>query len=132
MATANKKSGASRRLARPPARVNGPAPMEFLIFEDNGGSYHWRILAGDGSTLGQSGGFASHDAAEQAAQQICSGAASARFRRRESETGSVDLAARRAASDDDSDAERWLDEGGSFSSEAVAEWPARLPGRNAP
>ena len=32
--------------------------------------------------------------------------------------------ARRAASDEDSDAERWLDEGGSFSSEAVAQWPA--------
>jgi uncharacterized protein YegP (UPF0339 family) len=124
MATANKKSGASRRLARPPARVHGPAPMEFLIFEDNSGSYHWRILAGDGSTLGQSEGFASYDAAEQAAQQICNGAASARFRRRESGMGSVDLAARRAASDDDSDAERWLDEGGSFSSEAVAQWPA--------
>jgi hypothetical protein len=27
---------------------------------------------------------------------------------------------------DDSDAERWLDEGGSFSSEAVAKWPAGL------
>jgi len=98
--------------------------MEFLIFEDNGGSYHWRILAGDGSTLGESGDFASYDGAEQAAQQICDGAGAARFRRRERGTGSVDLAARRAASDENSDAERWLDEGGSFSSEAVAQWPA--------
>jgi hypothetical protein len=89
-----------------------------------GGSYHWRILAGDGSTLRQSGDFASYDAAEQAARQICRGAASARFQRRESGTGSVDLVARRAGSDDHSDVERWLDEGGSFSSEAVAQWPA--------
>lgn len=125
MATANRKSRASRQLARPPARVRGPAPMEFLIFEDNGGSYHWRILAGDGSTLGQSRDFASYDTAEQAAQQIRDGAASARFPRRESGTGSVDLAARRVAPDDDSDAERWLDEGGSFSSKAVAEWPSQ-------
>ncbi len=124
MATANKKSRASRQLARPPSHTHGPARMEFLIFEDNGGFYHWRILAGDGSTLGQSGEFDSYDAAEQAAQQVCNGAASARFQRRESGTGSVDLAARRAASDEDSDAERWLDEGGSFSSEAVAQWPA--------
>ena len=118
MATASKKSRASKQLARPPAQVHGPAPMEFLIFEDNSGSYHWKILAGDGSTLGQSGDFASYDAAEQAAQQICSGAASARVQCRESGTGSVDLAARRAASNDDSDAERWLDE--------------RLPGKHLP
>ncbi|HTP18628.1 MAG TPA: DUF1508 domain-containing protein [Solirubrobacteraceae bacterium] len=124
MATANKKSRASRLRAHPAAHVHGPAPMEFLIFEDNAGSYHWRILAADGSTLGQSGNFASYGAAKQAAQQICSGAASARFQRREDGTGSVDLVARRVASDDDSDAERWLDEGGSFSSEAVAQWPA--------
>jgi uncharacterized protein YegP (UPF0339 family) len=98
--------------------------MEFLIFEDNGSSYHWRILADDGTTLGQSGDFASYDAAEQAAQAICAGAASARFPRRESETDPVDLTARRAAPGDDSDAEHWLDEGGSVSSEAVAKWPA--------
>jgi uncharacterized protein YegP (UPF0339 family) len=124
MATASKKSGASRRLARPPARRHVPAPMEFLIFEDNSGSYHWQIVADDGTTLGQSGAFASHEAAEQAAQQICTGAASARFERREPGTAPVDLTARRAAVDDGSDAERWLDEGGSFSSEAVAQWLA--------
>jgi uncharacterized protein YegP (UPF0339 family) len=125
MATANKQSRASRQLARPPARVHGPALMEFLIFEDNDGSYRWAILAGDGSTLGQSGDFASREAAEQAAQQIRNGASSARFRRSESGTGPGDLGAHRAASDDNSDAERWLDDGGSFSGEAVAQWPAQ-------
>jgi uncharacterized protein YegP (UPF0339 family) len=124
MATANKKSRASRRLERPPARVHGLATIEFLIFEDNGGSYHWEILAAEGSTLGQSGDFASYEAAEQAAQLICNGAGSARFRPRDSGTTSVDLAARRAASNDDSEAEGWLDEGAGFNSEAVAPWPA--------
>ncbi len=52
--------------------------MAFVIFEDNGGSYHWRILAGDGAILGQSEGFASYRDAEQAAEQIRDGAASAR------------------------------------------------------
>ncbi len=123
MATASKKSRASRQLAERPARVRVGAAMEFLIFEDNSGSYHWTILAGDGSTLGQSGDFGSYDDAEQAAHQICDGAASARLEPRESGTASVDLAARRAASDD-SDAERWLDERGSFNSEAVSQWTA--------
>jgi uncharacterized protein YegP (UPF0339 family) len=124
MATANKKSRASRQLALRSAREHVPAPMEFLIFEDNGGSYHWRILAGDGTTLGQSGDFPAYRDAEQAARQIRDGAASARLERRASGTGPVDLAAWRAARDNDSDAERWLDERGSFSSEAVAQWSA--------
>jgi uncharacterized protein YegP (UPF0339 family) len=123
MATANKKSRASRQLAERPARVHARAAMEFLIREDNSGSYHWTILAGDGATLGRSEDFASYEVAERAAQQIRDGAASARLEPRESGTGSVDLAARRDASDD-SDAERWLDERGSFSSKAVAQWPA--------
>jgi uncharacterized protein YegP (UPF0339 family) len=70
LATATKKSRALTQLAQPPARVHGLAAMEFLIFEDNGGSYHWRILADDDVTLGQSGDFASYDEAERAAQQI--------------------------------------------------------------
>jgi uncharacterized protein YegP (UPF0339 family) len=83
MATANKKRRALTQLAQPPAHVHGSAPMEFLIFEDNGGSYHWRMLAGDGVTLGQSGDFTSYDEAEQAARQIRDGAASARFQHSE-------------------------------------------------
>jgi hypothetical protein len=37
----------------------------------------------------------------------------------------VDLAARRDRPSDDLDAERWLDDGGSFSSEAVTRWQAQ-------
>jgi uncharacterized protein YegP (UPF0339 family) len=124
MATARTKFRAEKQLVHPQVHVLVPAPMEFLIFEDNGGSYHWRILADDGAILGRSGDFASYDDAEQAAQQVRDGAPSARFDRRGSGKGPVDLAARRAAPHDDSDAERWLDEGGSFSSEAVAQWAA--------
>ena len=124
MATTTKKSRAARRLARRAAEANVPASMEFLIFEDNGGAYHWTIVAGDGAILTQSGGFASYDGAEQAARQVRDGAASARFEFRAAESLPVDLSSRRVASSDDSDAERWLDEGGSFSSEAVTRWPA--------
>ena len=114
MGTAPKKSRAARQLARRPADKNVPAPIEFLIFQDNGGSYHWRLGTGDGATLAQSGGFASYDDAEQAAHLVRSGAVSARFAFRAAESPPSDLTARRDASSDNSDAERWLDEGGSF------------------
>jgi uncharacterized protein YegP (UPF0339 family) len=102
-----------------------PESIRFVIFEDNGGGYHWRLVAGDGATLAQSGSFASYDSAEQAARRVRDGAASAPFDRRAGEAGPVELAARRARPSDNLDAERWLDEGGSFSSEAVARWPAQ-------
>ncbi len=124
MATATKNPAAGQ-LARGTRTVGVPAPLQFVIFEDNGGAYRWRILAGDGATLAQSGSFASYDCAEHAAQRVRDGAASARLDRRAREVGPVDLAARRNRPNDDLDAERWLDEGGSFSSEAVARWPAQ-------
>ena len=117
MATARKKSRAAGQLASPAHSVRVPESMEFLIFEDNGGAYHWRLVASDGATLAQSGSFASYDSAEQAAQRVREGAASARFDRRADEVAPVDLAARRDRPSDELDAERWLDEGGSFSSE---------------
>src|SRR5438067_3763770 len=124
MATAAKRSATGRRAPRAGgARV--PEPMEFLVFEDNGGAFRWRIVAGDGATLAQSGSFASRDRAEQAAQRVRDGATLARFDRRVGEVRPLDLAAGRDGPSDEVDAERWLDEGGSFSSEAVRRWPAR-------
>ena len=75
--------------------------------------------------LWESGSFASYDLAEHAAHHVRDGAAMARFDTRAVEAQPVDLVARRDASNDDSDAERWLDEGSSFNSDAVAKWPAR-------
>jgi uncharacterized protein YegP (UPF0339 family) len=98
--------------------------MEFLMFEDNGGTYHWTLVASDGITLARSGDFASSDAAEQGAQRVRDAASSARLQPRDTVALPVDLIARRAPASDDDDAERWLDEGGSFNSEAVAKWPA--------
>jgi uncharacterized protein YegP (UPF0339 family) len=125
MGTAPKKSRAAGQLARRARDVRVPESMEFLIFEDNGGAYHWRIVAGDGAILAQSGSFASYQDAEQAAQRVRDGAASARFNRRGCELGAVDLATRRDRPRDDLKAECWLDEGGSFTREEVARWPDR-------
>jgi uncharacterized protein YegP (UPF0339 family) len=123
MATATK-----RARARVVPRVSGApesSTMEFLIFEDNGGGHHWTIVDGAGESLVRSARFASYDEAERAARLVRDNAGSARLERRAAGGRPVDLTARRdAASGDNSDAERWLDEGGSFSSEAVAQWPA--------
>src|SRR5205085_11693201 len=48
MATATKQSRAARQLARRALDARMPVSMEFLIFEDNGGDYHWTIVAGAG------------------------------------------------------------------------------------
>jgi uncharacterized protein YegP (UPF0339 family) len=124
MATATKKSRAAGQLARRARIERDSESMEFVVFEDNGGDYHWTILARDGATLARSSGHASYADAEQAAERVRGGAASARFDHPAGSASPVDLAARRDASSDDRDAERWLDEGGSFSSDAVATWPA--------
>ncbi len=98
-----------------------PASMTFLIYEDNGGGYHWAIVVAGGETLVQSESFASYEDAKQAARVVHAGAASASSEYLIGDAPPVDLVAR---SDtrvlrDELDAERWLDEGGSFSSEAV-------------
>jgi uncharacterized protein YegP (UPF0339 family) len=124
MATAKTKSRAATRLARRVADARVSAAMEFRIFEDNGGSYHWTIVAGDGATLARSEAFASYDEAEVGAQHVRAGAASAPVEDGAVGAELVDLIAHRDATIGDSDAGRWLDEGGSFSSETVAKWQA--------
>ena len=124
MATATEKSPAAIKPASRAARARVPKSGEFVIFEDNGGSYHWRVVAGDGAPLAQSGGFACYEDAEQGARRVRDAAGSPLLERQGTGAPPVDLVARRAALEDNADAERWLDEGGSFSSEAVARWPA--------
>jgi uncharacterized protein YegP (UPF0339 family) len=87
MDTIAKKAPGSRRPARRATDEQPGSSMSFAVFEDNGGSYHWKILAGDGSTLGQSGDFASYHDAERAAQPVRDGSASARMERRASAVG---------------------------------------------
>jgi uncharacterized protein YegP (UPF0339 family) len=107
--------------------VPAPTSMKFRIFEDNSGAYHWAIVAASGDCLVRSASFASYEAAKQAAGVVRRGAGSASFEDRADDPAPLELAARgeTATVRDDLDAERWLDEGGSFSSEAVTTWPAR-------
>jgi uncharacterized protein YegP (UPF0339 family) len=127
MATAAKKTRAARQVARRAIAVSESAGITFLVYEDNAGDYRWMILGSRGDeSLAQSGTFATYEDAAHAARVVRDGAGSARFEPRAASDRPVDLVARRkaAVAGDDSDAERWLDEGGSFSSEAVTQWPA--------
>jgi uncharacterized protein YegP (UPF0339 family) len=124
MATATKKARASKQLPRLGGRVSGSPVMEFLVFRDNGGSYRWTISAGNGEQLAQSASFASYEDARDAAGRVRDGAGSARLEDHEAAAVPVDVSARReAAARDDVDAERWLDEGGSYTAAVAVELP---------
>jgi uncharacterized protein YegP (UPF0339 family) len=79
MATATRKAHAAKQVASGAVGVSETGSMEFQIFRDNGGEFHWTIVAGSGECLAQSGSFASHADAERAARCVYEGAGSARF-----------------------------------------------------
>jgi uncharacterized protein YegP (UPF0339 family) len=112
---------AMRKARADPTALSAPATIKLLVFEDNGGGYHWTIVAGSGETLAQSASFASYEDAKQAARIVHAGAASTSFEDLAGDTPPVDLAARRdtPVARDDPDAARWLDEGGSPSNDTV-------------
>ncbi len=79
MTTATKKSRAPGKLAREARDVTASEPLEFVIFEDNGGDYHWGIDAGDGATLARSSSYPSYEDAGRDMERVRDGAASARL-----------------------------------------------------
>ena len=118
--TQRKRAGAAEEELQAARAGSEQASMKFRVDEDNGGRYHWMIVADGGETLVRSAGFGSYEDANQAAGRVHRGASHASFEDRPGAQSPVALSARRdAGSHDDSDAERWLDEGGSFTREAV-------------
>jgi len=126
MGTAPRRSRAAQ-LASRAADANVPASMELLVFEENGGAFHWAIVAATGDHLVPSATFVCYEEAKQVARVVRSGAVPAPFEIRKADPAPLELAARAktATVTDDLDAERWLDEGGRFSSGAVTRCPAR-------
>jgi uncharacterized protein YegP (UPF0339 family) len=110
---------AMRKARSAPSSLPESASMTFLIYEDNGGGYHWTLVADGGETLVRSASFRSYEDARQAAGIVHRGAFRAAFEQASGNPPLVDLPARRNAARDRLDAQRWLDEGGSVSSEAV-------------
>jgi uncharacterized protein YegP (UPF0339 family) len=79
MATATKKVSAAKSGSR---SVGGRSPsqsLDFLIYGDNDGGFHWEIVAANGESLVQSSSFPSHGAAELAARRLYDGVAAAPF-----------------------------------------------------
>ena|ERR1700729_1375458 len=98
--------------------VSAPATMKFLAFEENGGAFHWAIVAASGNRLVQSASFASDEGAIQAAGIVRPGSGSAPSEDRVDGTPPLQLAARpeTATVRRDLDAERRLDDRGGFNS----------------
>jgi uncharacterized protein YegP (UPF0339 family) len=95
--TPRPKAGTAKWKARAAASaVPETAGMKFLVYEDNGGGYHWTIVAASGEPLVQSASFASYEEAKQAARIVHRGASKASFKDRSADTPPVELAARRA------------------------------------
>ncbi len=95
-----------------------PAPVSFVLYEDNSGGYYWTIVSDGGRVLARSSRFASYEEANVAADTVYRGVAGASFEDRSGTVPPVDLPATRDPAtrrDRTDDAERWLDEGGSVS-----------------
>jgi uncharacterized protein YegP (UPF0339 family) len=77
MATATKKARTNKAAAA--SSKSKSNSMEFLIFEDNAGEYHWTLFDSAGDSLARSPSFASYEQAERAAHVVHDGAGSARI-----------------------------------------------------
>jgi uncharacterized protein YegP (UPF0339 family) len=65
---------AMRKARAAPSSSPEPESMTFLIYKDNVGGYHWRIVADGGETLVRSASFGSYEDAKQAARIVHRGA----------------------------------------------------------
>lgn len=123
-----KQAAGARTKRRAGARaVSVPASMKFLAFEENGGAFHWAIVAATSDRFVQSASSASYEGAKQAAGIVPSRSGAAPFEDRADDSLPLEVAARPEAAvvRHDLDAERWLDERSSFNSEVVTRWPSR-------
>ena len=79
MATATKKVPAVKSGSRTVGGSSASQSLDFLIYGDNEGGYHWEIVAANGESLAQSSSFPSHADAEVAARRLYEGVDAAPF-----------------------------------------------------
>jgi uncharacterized protein YegP (UPF0339 family) len=124
MTGATQATNAMRKPRADPSSSREPEPLAFLVYEDNVGGYHWRIVGDGGETLVRSASFGSYGDARHAARIVHRGASRATFEQGSESRPPADLPVHRhhmtLTLRDRADAERWLDEGGSFGSEALS------------
>jgi uncharacterized protein YegP (UPF0339 family) len=82
MATAPRKARADSQVA---TRDASESSLEFLVYSDNGGSYHWELVQDSGESLIHSVSFGSREDAERAARYVYDRAGLARIGRREAD-----------------------------------------------
>lgn len=79
MATATNETRTAKAAARSRDRAPKPPSLDFLVYDDNAGDYHWEIVAGGGDSLAQSVSFASRDDAERTARYVYDSVRAPRF-----------------------------------------------------
>jgi uncharacterized protein YegP (UPF0339 family) len=84
---------AMRKARAAPSSLPEPAAMAFVVYEDNAGGYHWRIVADGGETLVRSASFGSYEDAKQAAWTVHRGASRATFEQSSENPPPADLPA---------------------------------------
>ena len=104
--------------------VSVPASMKFLAFEENGGAFHWAIVATGSDRLVKSASSASCEEAKHPAGTVPSRSGAAPFEERAADTLRLELATRPEAATVGHDLDA-LDERGSFNSGVVTRWPSR-------
>jgi hypothetical protein len=77
MATAPKQARTNRRPSRGVLVASDSVPMQFLIFEDNGGDHYWTLEDRDGNSLARSPSFTSYQDTANAARVVFDGAGAA-------------------------------------------------------
>ena len=89
------QAGSGQTKRRAGARAVSAPASEFLSFEENGGAFHWAIVAASGDRPGESATSASYERAKQAAGVVRSGAVSAPFENRADDPAPLELGAHR-------------------------------------
>ena len=88
MATATKKRVTTRPVTNgAPGRFE-LAPLEFVVYQDNGGDYHWEIVSESGHRLARSKIFTSQDDAQRGARYACDAVGTVRLAPLPAEQGS--------------------------------------------
>ena len=132
-ARAIRRGGTSSEPAGTPEALPEPAPVKFVLYEDNSGGYYWTIVSEDGQVLAHSAAFETYEEANVAADTVYRGVAGASFEDRSNASQPADLpGSREVTTPDRTDAERSLEQGASVSREDVTRrakaegwaWPA--------
>ncbi len=88
MATATKKRVTAGAVSDGALGGSELASQEFVVYQDNGGNFHWEIVSESGQRLARSGIFTSQDDARRGARSACDAVGTVRLAPLPAEQGS--------------------------------------------